>query len=161
VLETEKRRKEKNCKWLGCVQSKSSSVWHTGLSGGAPDSVRCARLDSGEKAALGKCSTAYDYNSPDCPVSQRSPAQRSATQSTGDAWPAPTVGRRHWTVRCANCPGAATVVCARKGRRSRPDRLQRQGWWEHLEGGWIGDPVKTWNLIRKTWLGVSTNKPSG
>jgi hypothetical protein len=36
------------------VQPKSSSVWHTGLSGGAPDSVRCARLDSGEKAALGK-----------------------------------------------------------------------------------------------------------
>jgi hypothetical protein len=36
------------------VQSKSSSVWHTGLSGGAPDSVRCARLDTGEQAALGK-----------------------------------------------------------------------------------------------------------
>jgi hypothetical protein len=26
-------------------------------------------------------------------VSQRSPAQRSAAQSTGDAWPGPTVGR--------------------------------------------------------------------
>ena len=26
----------------GCVQPKFSSVWHTGLSGGAPDSVRCA-----------------------------------------------------------------------------------------------------------------------
>jgi hypothetical protein len=36
------------------VQPKSSSVWHTGLSSGAPDSVRCARLASGEKAALGK-----------------------------------------------------------------------------------------------------------
>jgi hypothetical protein len=33
--------------------------------------------------------------------------------------------------------------------------------WEHLEGGWIGDPVKTWNLIHKIWLGVSTIKPSG
>jgi hypothetical protein len=33
--------------------------------------VRCARLDSGEKAALGKCSAAYDYNSPDCPVMHR------------------------------------------------------------------------------------------
>jgi hypothetical protein len=54
VLETEKRRKEKNCKRLGCVQPKYSSVWHTGLSGGAPDSVRCARLDSGEQAGLGK-----------------------------------------------------------------------------------------------------------
>jgi hypothetical protein len=33
--------------------------------------------------------------------------------------------------------------------------------WEHLERGWIGDPVKTWNLIHKAWLGVSTVKPSG
>jgi hypothetical protein len=36
------------------VQPKSSSVWHTGLSGGAPDSVQCARLASGEHATLGK-----------------------------------------------------------------------------------------------------------
>jgi hypothetical protein len=33
--------------------------------------------------------------------------------------------------------------------------------WKHLEGGWIGDPVKAWNLIHKTWLRVSTIKPSG
>jgi hypothetical protein len=31
-------------------------------------------------------------------MSQRSPAQRSAAQSAGDAWPAPTVGRGHRTV---------------------------------------------------------------
>jgi hypothetical protein len=36
------------------VQPKLSSTWHTGLSGGAPDSVWCARLDSGERAALEK-----------------------------------------------------------------------------------------------------------
>jgi hypothetical protein len=28
--------------------------------------------------------------------------------------------------------------------------------WEHLEGGWIGDPVKLENLSHKTWLIVST-----
>jgi hypothetical protein len=39
---------------LGCVQPRLSSVWHTGLSGGAPDSVRCARLNSGEQATLGR-----------------------------------------------------------------------------------------------------------
>jgi hypothetical protein len=57
-------------------------------------------------------------------VSQRPPAQRSATQSTGDVWPAPTVGRGHWTVRCApdsvrcaNCHKFATVGCTRIGRR--------------------------------------------
>jgi hypothetical protein len=54
VLETEKIRKEKNCKRLGWVQPKSNSAWHTGLSGGASDSVRCARLASGEQATLGK-----------------------------------------------------------------------------------------------------------
>ena len=54
MLETEKRRKEKGCKGFGLVQQRLSSVWHTGLSGGAPDSVRCARLNSGEQAALGK-----------------------------------------------------------------------------------------------------------
>jgi hypothetical protein len=54
VLETERRRKKKRCKRLGCVQPRLCSVWHTGLSGGAPDSVRCARLNSGEQATLGK-----------------------------------------------------------------------------------------------------------
>jgi hypothetical protein len=73
------------------VQPKLSSVWHTGVSGGAPNSVWCARLDSGEKAALRKSSAAYGYNSPNCPVNQRSPVQRLAAQSAGDAWPAPTV----------------------------------------------------------------------
>ena len=144
-----KRRKEP--KRLGSVQPKLSSVWHTGLSGGAPDSVRCVRLVSGESAALGnrrRCTTIIHrtvwwctglsgessvansspsgkakgrrgYNSPDCPVSQRSPA--------------PTVGRaifvRHVdcsngrlvhrtvrcapdSVRCANRPRGATVGCA-------------------------------------------------
>jgi hypothetical protein len=54
VLEIEKRRKEKNCKRLGWVQPKSSLAWHIELSGGAPDSVRCARPTSGEQATLGK-----------------------------------------------------------------------------------------------------------
>jgi hypothetical protein len=64
-------------------------------------------------------------------VSQRSPAQQSAAQSVGDAWPAPTVGRGHRTVRCApdsvRCaivPKAATVDCALFGRQSRTRQLQ-------------------------------------
>jgi hypothetical protein len=44
VLETVLRRRESNCKRLSYVQPNSSSAWHTGLFGGAPDSVRCARL---------------------------------------------------------------------------------------------------------------------
>jgi hypothetical protein len=50
VLETvTKEEKEKT--WLHAANS--SSAWHTRLSGGAPDSVRCARLVHGELAALG------------------------------------------------------------------------------------------------------------
>jgi hypothetical protein len=93
VLETVKKEEEKQPKRLGSVQLKLNSVWHTELSGGAPDSVRCARLVSGEKAALEIRSAAYGYNSPDCPVSQRLPVHWLVAQSVGDAWPAPTVGR--------------------------------------------------------------------
>jgi hypothetical protein len=58
-------------------------------------------------------------------VSQRPPTQRSAAQSAGDAWPAPTIGRGHRTircapdsVRCANYHESATVDCAKIGGRS-------------------------------------------
>jgi hypothetical protein len=90
-----------------------------------------------------KSLAAYDYNSSDCPVSQRPPAQRSAAQSAGDAWPAPTVGRGHRTVRCApdnvrcaNCHESATVVYAKIGRRSRTRHEQ----W--LSGGAPDCPVR-------------------
>jgi hypothetical protein len=42
---------------------------------------------SGELAALGKELTVYDYNSPDCPVSQR-----SAARSAQDSWPSQRSG---------------------------------------------------------------------
>jgi hypothetical protein len=52
-------------------------------------------------------------------VSQRPPAQRSAAQSACDAWPQPTVGWGHQTVRCANGYNSA-VGCAILGRISAP-----------------------------------------
>jgi hypothetical protein len=113
------------------------------MSGGAPDSVRYARLVSGELAPLGNSSAAYSYNSSDCPVSQWPPAQRSAAKSAGDTWLAPTVGRRHRTVRCApdcvrcaNGYNSATVGCAILGRRSAPDTEQ------FLSGGAPDCPVR-------------------
>jgi hypothetical protein len=76
-------------------------------------------------------------------VSQRPPAQRSAAKSAGDAWPAPTVGRRHRTVRCApdsvrcaNGYNSATIGCAILGRRSAPDHEQC------LSGGAPDCPVR-------------------
>jgi hypothetical protein len=127
VLESEKRKEEN----LARSSQDSAQSGCTGLSGGAPDSVRCARLGSGKLATLGNSSAAYGYNSPNCPVSQRPPAQWSAAKSTGDAWPAPTVGRGHRTVRCApnnvrcaNDYNSTTVGCAIFGRRSAPDHEQ-------------------------------------
>jgi hypothetical protein len=68
VLGTVRKEEEKNQKDLArCSQNSAQSgtpdcpVVHRTVSG-APDW-------SGEKAALGKRSAAYDYNSPDCPVS--------------------------------------------------------------------------------------------
>jgi hypothetical protein len=80
--------------------------WCTGLSGGAPDSVRCARLNSGELPALGRSLATIGYNSPDCPVctGQCRLGQRSAVQSARDAWPSQRsyggtgLSGVHWTV---------------------------------------------------------------
>jgi hypothetical protein len=71
-----------------------------------------------------------------CPVSQGPPAQRSAAQFAGGAWPTPTIGRGHRTVRCANCHSAATVGCAILGRISHTGHEQ----W--LSGGAPDCPVR-------------------
>jgi hypothetical protein len=47
------KEEERKRKRLGSVQPIFSSVWHTGLSGAASNSVQCARLVRGELAALG------------------------------------------------------------------------------------------------------------
>jgi hypothetical protein len=80
-------------------------VVHRIVSGGAPNSVRCARLVRGELAALGtrrrhttiihrtvRWCTGLSGGAPDCPVSQRLPAQRSAAPSSRDTW------SRQWSV---------------------------------------------------------------
>jgi hypothetical protein len=62
----------------GFVQPKSAQSGCTGLSGGAPDSVRWCigqclvrQAGSGEQAALGTSTAVYGYKSPDCPVVHR------------------------------------------------------------------------------------------
>jgi hypothetical protein len=71
VLETVQRKEKRIWKRIGYEQPTSAWAWHTGLSSGAPDSVRCASLNDDELAALGKMTEAYDYNSPDCSVVHR------------------------------------------------------------------------------------------
>jgi hypothetical protein len=54
VLETVTKEEEKKRKRVGYVQPTLTLARHTGLSGGAPDSVWCARLADGEPVALEK-----------------------------------------------------------------------------------------------------------
>jgi hypothetical protein len=143
VLETEGRRKGKRCKWLGCVQPRLSSVWHTGLSGGAPDSVRCARLNSGEPAALGRSLARYGYNSPDCPVVHRTVrwcngrlGQRSAARSVYDVWPSQRSNKGtglsgvHRTVSGApTAPGLQRSTAPFMEGNQAPDRRQDLPSW--------------------------------
>jgi hypothetical protein len=126
-----RKEEEKKPKRLGSEQPKLSSVWHTGLSGGAPDSVRCARLSPVKRPLLGKDQRRMAIihrlsgGAPDFPVSQRSPVQWSAAQSAGDAWPAPTVGRGHRTVQCApDCPVCTGQCRVRHQARSCNGQLR-------------------------------------
>jgi hypothetical protein len=50
---------------------KRTLVWHTGLSGVPPDSVRCTRVDRLQTLHLRVSPGALRYNSPDCPVCHR------------------------------------------------------------------------------------------
>jgi hypothetical protein len=86
------------------------SVWGTGLSGGAPNSVRCARpaqakwpLSGNRRRRTAKIHWTVRC-APDCPVSQR-----SAARSAQDTWLSQRseggtgLSGVHRTVRCANC----------------------------------------------------------
>jgi hypothetical protein len=90
----------------------------TGLSGGAPDCpVGLQRLRPSPSATnsslSGEKEKASRLKITDCPVSQSRTCQRSAIESAGDVWPAPTVGWAHRTVQCANGTAGPTVGCAR------------------------------------------------
>jgi hypothetical protein len=102
------RRRKSNYKRLGCVQPNSSLAWHTGLSRGAPDSVRCARLVrvnsplSGFEGGVRLKITKPSGGAPDCPVSHPRRTHRSREKHQGN------VAIIHWTVRwCTGLSGGA------------------------------------------------------
>jgi hypothetical protein len=132
-----RNREKKRTKRLGSVKPNLCSVWHTGLSGGAPDSVRCARLTYGEQAALGRIwrRTAIIHRTVLwCTGLSDEPTAASATvgRAIHGRRVACANGRQGHrsvrcapdSVRCANCHESATVVCARIGRRSRTGHEQ-------------------------------------
>jgi hypothetical protein len=100
-------------------------VVHRTVSGGAPDSVRCARLVQAKWPLSGihRRPTTIIHRTvrcaPDCPVSQRSVGPTADRATCAGHVAEPTTRRGHRTVRCApNMSGAPmalwlpTVGCA-------------------------------------------------
>jgi hypothetical protein len=151
------KQEKSNWKCLDSSSQESAQSGSTGQSGGAPDSVRCARLArgkrllsglrrrctaiihrtirwftelsggplTGELVALGNSSSTYGYNSPDCPVSQRSVGPTVDRAICAGHVAEPTSRRRHRTVRCApdmssapTAPRLPTVDCSVYGKKS-------------------------------------------
>ena len=113
------------------------SVWGTGLSGGAPDSVRCARLPQPKRPLSGfsPATSAKIHRTvrcaPDCPVSQRSARVNGRPRILRATRGKPTVGRGHRTVRCApdmsgapTAPGSATSTALFKEGNRAPDSVR-------------------------------------
>jgi hypothetical protein len=132
---------------LDVYSQKAVSIWSTGLSGGAPDSVRCARLPRAKWPLSGISLATYGYNSPDCPVCTGLSGEPTVGRANGRPRnPRATRGRANGRKGAPDMSGAptaprsATVGCAILGRKSgtgqcpvctglsgAPDD-RRQGW---------------------------------
>jgi hypothetical protein len=125
VLETGEKQLEMS--WLSC------SVWvHQIVFGGAPDSVRCARLASGEQATLGtrRRRTAIIHRT--VRWCTRLSGESSAAKSSLSGEVQRRTAKIHRTVRwCARLFGEPTVDCAngrpRNPRATRGRANGRQG----------------------------------
>jgi hypothetical protein len=125
------KQEKSNWKCLGSSSQESAQSGSTGLSGGAPDSVRCARLDRAKWPLSGihRRRTTIIHRTvrcaPDCPVSQRSAGPTVGRAICAGHVAEPTARRGHRTVRCApDMSGAPTALwlptvgCASFGKKS-------------------------------------------
>jgi hypothetical protein len=121
--------------WLSSQDSAQSGC--TGLSLGAPDSVRCARLALANWLLSGfrRRRTAKIHRTvrcaPDYPVSQQSARPTVGRVIRARRVAEPTVRRGHQTVwcapdsvRCANGSESPTVGFAKEGKKSAPDSVR-------------------------------------
>jgi hypothetical protein len=131
------KQEKNNWKCLGSSSQDSAQSGSTGLSGDAPDSVRCARLARANSVLSGfhRRRTAIIHRTvrcaPDCPVSQRSAGPTVGCAICARHVAEPMVGRGHRTVRCAsdsvrcaNSSKAPTVGFAREGKKSAPNSVR-------------------------------------
>jgi hypothetical protein len=117
---------------LAVYSRKAARSRCTGLSGGAPDSVRCARLALVKRplSGLRRRRTTKIHRTVrcalDCPVSQQSTGPTVSRVIHARRVAEPTVRRGHRTVRCANSSESPTVGFAKEGKKSAPDCPVRQ-----------------------------------
>jgi hypothetical protein len=111
------KQEKSNWKCLGSSSQESAQSGSTGLSGGAPDSVRCARLFRAKWPLSGiyRRRTTIIHRivrcAPDCPVSQRSAGPTVGRAICEGHVAEPTARRGHRTVRCApDMSGAPTAL---------------------------------------------------
>jgi hypothetical protein len=144
---------------LAVYSQKAARSGYTGLSGGAPDSVRCARLALVKRplSGLRRRRTAKIHRTiwcaPDCPVSQWSAGPTVGRVIRARRMAEPTVRRGHRTVRCApdsvrcvNGSGSSTVGCAKIGKKSAPDSVR---WCTGLSGAPVDrrQELPSWNAL--------------
>jgi hypothetical protein len=111
------KQEKSNWKCLGSSSQESAQSVSTGVSGGAPDSVRCARPVRAKWPLSGiyRRRTAIIHRTvrcaPDCPVSQRSVGPTVGRSICAGHVAEPTARRGHRTVRCApDMSGAPTAL---------------------------------------------------
>jgi hypothetical protein len=102
------------------VSAKASAVWVHRTVRWCTGQCPVCQAGSGELGALGNKLTTYDYNSPDCPVSQRSAGPTVGCAICARQVAEPTVRRGHRTVRCA----PDSVRCA-NGSKAANGRLRQ------------------------------------
>jgi hypothetical protein len=109
--------------WL--EQPRLCSVWEHRTVRWCTGQCPVRQAGSSEVAALGNSPATYGYNSPDCPVSQRSAGPTVGHAICAGHVAEPTARRGHRTVRCApDMSGAPTALklptvdCAIFGRKS-------------------------------------------
>ena len=132
---------------LTVFSQKAARSGCTGLSGGAPDSIRCARLASGNWLLSGlrrRCTAINHWTVRWCTGLSGEPTVGRIIRVRRVA--EPTVRRGHRTVRCANGSKAPTVGFAKEGKKSAPDSVR---WCTGLSGA-PGDrrqELPSWNAL--------------
>jgi hypothetical protein len=136
-------------RWL--CSAKVSSVWVHRTVRWCTGHCPVRQAGSGELAALGNSSAAYGYNSPDCPVSQRSAGPTASRAIRTRHVAEPTVGRGHRTVS-----GAPTAP-----RHQRSASPNKEGYPHRTVSGGAPDcPVRQATEGKNCLPGLLSTTPS-